>query len=178
MKLYKIKELIQKKDEESKIINTMEKLSKKILKFSEYKNEINIKYHAEEKKSVKIFGKKFVENNEDNIDLFINEEYSPLTSKYELNKGDNNVKLIIKKNLTNLENMFKGCYSLDDITELKYMNIKEVEDFSNMFPSESLLKKFEAFPNYVKWKQDNSSNNSSEIIIIDNQKSPKIDNIF
>jgi len=46
-----------------------------------YKNEINLKYITKEENYGNIFGKKFVENNKNNIELEINGEKSKLNSK-------------------------------------------------------------------------------------------------
>ena len=43
-----------------------------------------------------IFGEEFVENNSNNIDLIINGKKNKLIDYYELKKGKNNIKLIIK----------------------------------------------------------------------------------
>ena len=102
-----------------------------------YRNEINIKYKTKEKRIENIFGEKFVENNKNNIELIINGEKSKLIPKYELNEGINNITIIIKNKLTNLEEMFKYCYSLNDIgqiiNELKYLNTKDIDNFEYIF---------------------------------------------
>ena len=69
-----------------------------------YKNEINLIYKTQKKGKQIIFGKTFVENNKKNIELIINNIKSKLTDEYQLEKGDNNIKLIIKNNLTNIKN--------------------------------------------------------------------------
>ena len=68
-----------------------------------YKNEINLKYITKEEKEENIFGEKFVENNKNNIELEINGEKSKLIKRYKLIKGVNNIKMIIKNKLINLE---------------------------------------------------------------------------
>ena len=47
----------------------------------------------------KIFGEKFVENNENNINLRINNEEIKLVSETEFKKGENKIPLIIKNDL-------------------------------------------------------------------------------
>ena len=102
--------------------------------------EINIKYFAKSKGTFCIFGDLFVRNNKDNIEIIVNDKKldSIFNCQY-LEEGDNNVKLIIKKDLDNLSNMFYGCDCLKDITELKYLNVKNVYDFSSMFSNCILL---------------------------------------
>ena len=41
--------------------------------------------------------------------------------------------MIIKKTLTNLKGMFHDCDILSNYDELKYLNTKEVTDFSDIF---------------------------------------------
>ena len=74
-----------------------------------YKNEINIIYKTEKEGIENIFGDKFVENNKNNIELIINGIKNKLINKYKLKKGENNVKIIIKNRITNLEYMFCNC---------------------------------------------------------------------
>ena len=57
----------------------------------------------------------------------------PLVHEYNLKKGENNVKICIKKTLTNLEAMFMFCKSLKNIDELKHLITKDVTNFSLMF---------------------------------------------
>ena len=60
--------------------------------------EIRLIYLCKSKGVENIFGEEFVENNKNNIDIVINEKKSsPLINKCELNKGENMIKLIIKK---------------------------------------------------------------------------------
>ena len=98
-----------------------------------YKNEINIKYMTEEEGNQKIFGKGFVINNINNINLIINGKNSPLVEEYYLKEGENNVTICIKNTLTNLSYMFPFCKTLYNIDELKYLNTEKVTDFSYMF---------------------------------------------
>ena len=87
-----------------------------------YINEINLKYLTKEEKYEKLFGERFVKNNKNNIDLIINGEKNKLIKEYKLKKGLNNIKMLIKNKITNLEYMFYGCHSLKDINELKYLD--------------------------------------------------------
>ena len=77
------------------------------------KNGINLKYFSDGYSwETKIFGDKFVKNNQDNIELMINGDKTKLIEKAELHYGENNIKIILKNKLENLEEMFKGCNSL------------------------------------------------------------------
>ena len=99
----------------------------------ENKKEINLTYNVLSKGNYEIFGEEFVVNNKDNIELLINGKESILVSNCDLKEGDNNITMIIKNKLINLSHMFSGCGSLQDITELKYLDVRETRDFSSMF---------------------------------------------
>ena len=119
-----------------------------------YKNEINIKYKSENKGIKRIFGEKFVENNENNIELMINGEKSKLISEYALNVGENDITIKIKKKLTNLEYMFEYCNSLYNINDLKYLNTKYCNNFGYMFYECSSLSDIKALE---KWNVSNGN---------------------
>ena len=63
------------------------------------KNEINIIYKANKEGVENIFGKKFVENNKNNIELKINGNKNELVKRYKLEKGENNITIIIKNKI-------------------------------------------------------------------------------
>ena len=60
---------------------------------------INLIYECEEEGNQNIFGEKFIENNKNNLDLIINGKKTNLISQYKLKKGENNIKLKLKKKL-------------------------------------------------------------------------------
>ena len=97
---------------------------------------------------INIFGQKFVENNKDNILLKINGVENKLTEKYNLKEGINNVQKILINNLVNLESMFFNVISLKNIKELKYLNTKEVSNFSEMFVGCASLSEVKALENW------------------------------
>ena len=143
----------EKKDEEIKIKNNEIKVNE--IETLKFRNEINLIYKTEKKGKQRIFGKKFVENNKNNIELIINEIKSELIEEYELKEGNNNIKLIIKNNLTDLEDMFNGCYSLYNIDELKYLNTSYCTNFSGMFCDCSSLSDIKALE---KWDVSKCTN--------------------
>ena len=100
-----------------------------------YVNKIDIVYKIDKEGEENIFGKKFVENNKNNIDLVINEnEKSILTNRYKfLKAGKNTITIIIKNKITNIEYMFYDCKSLKNITELEYLDTKDIKNFSYIF---------------------------------------------
>ena len=118
-------------------------------KIIEYKNKINLTYYfGKWYSSNRIFGEKFVENNKDNITLIINGKENELISEYNLKEGGNNIQIIIKNKLTNLEYMFYNCLSLINIEELAYLNTKDVNNFSYIFGGCSLLSNIKPLKNW------------------------------
>ena len=99
----------------------------------EKKNEINLVYFTENEGVENIFGKNFVEKNKNNIELIINGKLTALTNAYPLKKGENIIKMNIKNRLTNLNDMFNNCSKLINIEDLKYLDTKEVDDYSYVF---------------------------------------------
>ena len=58
----------------------------------------------------KIFGKKFVEINKDNIELNINEKKNNLINEHKIRKGKNNIKIKIKDKITDFQNLNFICF--------------------------------------------------------------------
>ena len=137
-KIYNLEEKMRNKKEKKNELDEIKDLKEKKEKII-CRNEINIKYKTEEKGEQNIFGSTFVENNGNKIELIINGTKSKLIDKYNLEKGENNIKLIIKDNLTNLSSMFYECKSLYNIDELKYLDVSKCTDFSSMFSDCSSL---------------------------------------
>ena len=120
-----------KKNNFINVINKKEKSND--LTNNKYKNSITIKYFVKSEGNYNIFGREFVENNKENINLIINGKNTPLVDNYQLKEGENTITIIIKNNLTNLSYMFSWCDSLSDIKELQYLNVQYSKDFSYMF---------------------------------------------
>ena len=116
------------------------------------KDEINIKYFVKEKGNYNIFGEKFVNNNFENLNLIINDVPSKLVNKYQLNKGENTIKIIINDDLIDLSYMFSSCKCLKNINELKYLDVSNIKDFSYMFNDCSLLSSIKPL---AKWNVSN-----------------------
>ena len=91
------------------IKDIINKLTLKINQKVEYRKTINLVYNKknEDWKSNILFGSDFVKNNKDNISLIINGKKSELIKEYNLQKGRNNIQMIINNQLTNLESMFR-----------------------------------------------------------------------
>ena len=112
------------------------------------KKEINLIYYTLNEGKERIFGKTFVENNIDKIDLIINGQKESLIDEYLLKKGNNDIKLILKDNLNKIEEMFYGCRALKNIDDLKYLNTREIKNFSNIFFGCNSLTNINALENW------------------------------
>ena len=115
-----------------------------------YKNIINLIYeknNSDEEEDT-IFGKDFVKNNKNNIEIFVNNKKNKLIEKCKLKNGINNIQIIINNKLNNLEDMFKGCRSLKNTEELKYLDTTEVNNFSYMFYECSSLSNIDFLENW------------------------------
>ena len=146
-----IKEL--KKSNEDKD-NQIEELKERINKLIK-ENEINLIYECSSNGPNFILGKSFVERNKNNIQLFINGAYTSLSECQYLQKGENNIKLIIEKKLYDLSCMFYQCSALKNIDGLKYLNIEACSNFSHMFEGCSSLKEINSLE---KWNVSNGNN--------------------
>ena len=131
-----------------------------------YKNEFNLIYikNTVDKNKENIFGDKFVNNhNPDHFELIINGDHSNLVNKWILEKGENNIKMIIKnKTISNFESMFEGCSSLRNISELEYLDTRNTKFFSNMFSGCSSLSDIKPLENWDVSNANNFSNMFSE----------------
>ena len=131
---------------------------KKEKKPTEYKNEINLEYYSPRCYDMApIFGKKFVKNNRNNIELMINGNKSELVSETKL-MYKTDIKMIIKNKITNLSDLFSDVNEniKINIEDLKYLNTKDVTDFSSMF--HCILSNIEALED---WDVSNGKNFSN-----------------
>jgi len=125
--------------------------------FFETKKDINIIYYVEEdeEKEQNIFGKEFVKNNFNKIELVINGKNNKLIEKYKLKKGKNNIQIIINEEITNFSYMFSLCSSLSDIKSLENWNVSNGTNFSYMFDRCSSLSDIKSLKN---WNVSNGIN--------------------
>ena len=135
----------------------MEQLKKKFNKkeITEYKRIIDITYNVQSKAFYNIFGKEFVENNKDNIDLTINGKKNELVNFCELKEGKNYITIKIKNKLTNVSKMFYWCKWLKDINELKYLDVGQCTNFECMFEGCSSLIDIKPLENWDVSKGNN-----------------------
>lgn len=150
-----LKKFIQNKLYFNKDYNNKIEISNSYPKKNDNKNEINLLYHTSQKGKDKIFGKTFVENNKNNIDLIINGNKELLIDEYFLNEGNNYIKLIMKNKLNKIEEMFYGCTTLKNIDDLKYLDTSEITDFSHIFFGCSSLENINSLEN---WDVSNGTN--------------------
>lgn len=150
-----LKKFIQNKLYFNKDYNNKIEISNSYPKKNDNKNEINLLYHTSQKGKDKIFGKTFVENNKNNIDLIINGNKELLIDEYLLNEGNNYIKLIMKNKLNKIEEMFYGCTTLKNIDDLKYLDTSEITDFSHIFFGCSSLENINSLEN---WDVSNGTN--------------------
>ena len=119
--------LLHKKN---KIINN----NKMEIEDDKNENKIYLIYFTKKAGYYNVLGKKFIENNKNNIELYINKiNILPLSDNCLLKQGENIITLIIKNKLKNLSYMFHQCDTLKDITKLKFLDVKEAKDLSYMF---------------------------------------------
>ena len=112
------------------------------------KKDLNFEYVTEEQGICDIFGETFVQNNKDNIALIINGKPNKLVDKFTLLKGKNNIKMMIKNELTNIEEMFRGCKTLVNINDLKYLDLKNISSIKNLFYKCESLKDIKVLENW------------------------------
>ena len=135
--------LFQKFDVFKKEMVNPKKKKKKI----KNKNEINIIYRIKENENkIKIFGSKFVSNNENNCKIIYEGRKNQLTEYFgdfkNINNSNNNylqITLEVTKKLDNISYMFHGCSLLSFLPDISNLNISNFSDMSYMFSGCSSL---------------------------------------
>ena len=119
-------------------------------------NEIIIKYNINKNdEKIKIFGEKFVENNKDKCNIIYKEKKYELSEYFDIQ--DNNdktleIKLIVIKNITDMEQMFHKCSSLSPLTNLSKLNTSKVTNMSALF---NMCESLTSLPDISKWNTSN-----------------------
>jgi len=167
---------INKKNQEEKNENKEKKEKKEtnvILEKSNINSYMMLKYKPNLNKikdnKIKLFGKKFYENNKYNFSLSIKNKENPLSEYYTLNKNDlnNNNEISFQlnriKSLTDISYMFHSdvgepAIYLSEITEIKDFDISNVTDMSYLFSNCTLLK---TIPDISNWDTTNVVNISN-----------------
>ena len=147
----KMIEMVEKnKNEDKNIINEENKTPDDII--------IKLLYRTEKAEKYNIFGKKFVENNKNNIKLNIDGCITDLKSDCELNKGYNTIIMTIMNPIKKFESMFYDCKCLENIDELNKLDTNYCSNFSHKFHGCSSLKDISSLKN---WNVSNGNNFSS-----------------
>ena len=109
---------------------------------------INLNYFVNTEGNYDIFGKIFVENNKDNIEILLNGKENLFKNNYKLKSGKNIISIIIKNKITNLSYMFYKCELLKNISELEYLDVNDSTNFSYMFYGCSNLTDIKSLENW------------------------------
>ena len=148
----KIRKLESKYNEVMDKINELDNLKNK------RKSEIKLIYKVENGGQYKLFGDKFVENNKNNINLYVNGYKTCLNYIYKLEEGNNIIIMNIINPIKNLENMFYNCKYIENIDGLNNLDTQYCNNFSSMFYGCSSLKDIKFLE---KWNVSNGNNFSN-----------------
>ena len=125
--------------------------------------KINLIYYAPSNNRFRIFGQSFFGDK-----FYVNGEKPKVVTErdavfVELNKGENNVTLLLKNNkVSRFTEAFDLCDTLIDISDLKYLDVSECEYFDNAFRGCKLLSDIKGLENW------NVSNGESFLGMFDN----------
>jgi len=120
---------------------------KKFPNYSHYLNIENIYYYLTDKleieyysymdqseKTIRIFGKNFVENNKNNCYLIIKNTKVDLCEEYKIEKDERlKITLVKDKPIKDMSHMFYNCDYLSCITDKSKWNTDNVSDMNSMF---------------------------------------------
>ena len=111
-----------------------------------YKNDNN-------EKEIRLFGEKFILNNEDNCRiLYKNKEYE-LSSKFNVeNINQLEIQLNGFLNIINMEEMFKDCVNLISLPDIHLIDTIKITNMNYMFKGCSSLV---SLPDITNWNIDN-----------------------
>ena len=126
-------------------------------KYKDNLDSIIIKYKiGEYNTKIKIFGKKFVQNNKNNCHLIHGNKKYGLTEFFELYNFDNKktleIKLIGINNILDSSFMFYGCKSLISLPDINILKTNNIMNMSYMFCG---CKSLKSLPDISKWNTNN-----------------------
>ena len=131
---------------------------KKILKFNKELRKGTgciIKYISNSS-NIRLFGRRFVENNKDICKIIINEKEQDLCEFYEFEENSEAkflyVKLKFNENPKNISHMFRECSSLISISDISNWDTSQVTDMSYLFEKCISL---EYLPDISEWDISN-----------------------
>ena len=89
----------------------------------------------EDKYEIKLFGKKFIENNKNNCKIIIDNKEQDLIEYLKINKNEKILKIKLKeiKTITDMSYMFYGCNSLISLSDISNWNTSSITDMSSIF---------------------------------------------
>ena len=105
-------------------------------------NEITIQYDVKNNDKIKLFGKKFIENNKNNCKIRVDNKVYNIVESIKVNRNINRdiieIKLIIEKKMTNISYMFgdsinNGCNALISLPDICNLDTKDVTNMSSLF---------------------------------------------
>ena len=111
-----------------------------------------IKYLKNHNKYIRIFGKKFVNNNKDKVKIYENEIEMELTEYYKIDKSNDKeicIKLMGIINITDFSFMFYGCPALIEISELSLLNLSKVNKFLASLNKKELSYRFSQLDEFM-----------------------------
>jgi len=117
--------------------------------FKDY-NYITVIYKTGIDGDVKIFDKKFVDNNKNNCRILYKNNFYELTENFETLEDILEIKLI--GYINNMSYMFYGCISLKSLPDISLWNTSKVINMSNMFNGCGNLS---SLPDLSKWNTTN-----------------------
>ena len=117
-------------------------------------NKMTIIYRVKKSEYLlRIFGKKFLDNNKDNCQIMINDEIKLLSENIILDdtikeKDTLEIKLIEINTITDMSSIFANCKNLISVPDISEWDFKNVTNITNMFSyCESLI----TLPDISKW---------------------------
>ena len=172
---YEILDSINKLSNDNSVIEDLNKILSSNNKFkviSDIYEKMNFKFTEElafiysikkDSNQIKIFGKKFVENNKKYCKIVIEEQEYDLVEVLELKKIKNvnktlEIKLTGISDISNMSDMFNGCESLISLSNIANMNTLNIIDISNMFNG---CQSLSSLPNISKWNTSKVTNMSN-----------------
>ena len=114
----------------------------------------------EDKYEIKLFGEKFIENNNNNCKIIIENKEQDLIQFIKKNKNEKILKIKLKeiKTITDMSYMFSRCNSLASLPDISNWNTNNVTNMSYMFYG---CKSLTSFPDISNWNTNNVKNMSS-----------------
>jgi len=116
-----------------------------------YLNKITIIYKINKNNKIRLFGKKFVENNKENCKIIINNIEQDLCEELNILENFKNMQkleIILKeiKQINNISHIFEDCVSLLSLPNISELDTKNITNMCYMFSNcSSLLTLYEFY---------------------------------